>query len=1246
MKPPAAVVAAALVVAAGCGQEGGAGSEHDTLAVTAAVLAAAPRAAPVSGLLAPDDGSFLTDGDQVTSSGWRAASTHRFDVLGARLPSSADGVLEVGVSRVARLRLRLTLEGAAAVPAEPSRGRVVYAGALPSSDVVVVGSQSVLEELVLLRDRASPSELVWAVELPSGITGIAGDGQGGLFWLDATGDPALHSPRPVVFDATGAAIPADMRFTKGRLTVGFDPSRVVFPAVLDPAIESSFWVQAMPATSPPARSQAAMTYDTKRGVAVLFGGQGSGGLGGNLGDTWEWDGTAWTQKCTAAPCSATVPSGRPGAAMAFDSMRGVTLLFGGGAAGQEQNDTWSYDGQAWQPTCTQTMGCASSPPVRTQATLAFDASTGKSVLFGGSVACTPPLGDTWTWDGTMWHSESPAMSPPGRWGAGMVYDATRAVTVLFGGSGQSFPPYLADTWTWKSATSTWTQVCAQAPCTAPSARTELGTAFDAIPGKTLMFGGNAGGPQLADTWEWDGTAWSSVGASSVPPARDQTVITYDANHARVVMFGGNSGGTPLADTWEYHSHGAACTSDKQCDTGHCVDGVCCESVCGTCQRCDQVTPLQPGPPPPGPIAEPGVCSAVTGAQDPDSCAGNSTCDSAGKCKGGPGTICSSPTDCASGSCIQGCCDGVSPCVPADAGVPPGEGGSPGDDGGGDAGASSGKPGGGCSCRVAGTTSESPAGAWAAALVLSMAAAARASRRRRWRRAGVAVATTGAVGVVSASCSLVTPFDELSSSWPPDATSVESGGEPGPEPDTSMSDTVAESAAGDGGTPTPPSNPAKWSVRFGDSADQRVYAVAAAPGGNLIIAGAFAGAIDFGGGVAIASTGGYDAFVAMLDPQGHGLWARGFGDAASAPMGDQLAYGVAVDGMGDVFVCGAFTNSLAVSTTTLTSGGGRDGFVARLDSTGKPSWVVAASGPGDQAAFGVSADTRGDSVVEGAFQDTLTLANTTVTSHGGFDAFTALLGPGGGVSWITQAGGTADDLGTAVGLADGGAAYATGYFSGQAFVNANPEAGALTSTGGYDVAAYGFAPNNGGPVYAGRFGDPANQYGYALAIDALGNGHVALAGPFQGTLSFGGTMLQSAGLEDVFVAKLDLSGASQWAARFGDSQEQIAYGVAIDPGGDVVVTGSMRGSATLGATTIQSAGGDDAVLAKLDPDGKPLWIERFGDSSDQVGTAVTTLLVNGAYGVVLVGNFAGKIDLGAGALQSQGDDDFFVAEFGP
>lgn len=56
----------------------------------------------------------------------------------------------------------------------------------------------------------------------------------------------------------------------------------------------------------------------------------------------------------------------------------------------------------------------------------------------------------------------------------------------------------------------------------------------------------------------------------------------------------------------------------------------------------------------------------------------------------------------------------------------------------------------------------------------------------------------------------------------------------------------------------------WSERFGDGSDQMAYAIAADNGGNALVAGYFAGAVDFGGG-ALTSAGGYDVFLAKFGP---------------------------------------------------------------------------------------------------------------------------------------------------------------------------------------------------------------------------------------------------------------------------------------------------------------------------------------------------------------------------------------------
>ncbi len=73
--------------------------------------------------------------------------------------------------------------------------------------------------------------------------------------------------------------------------------------------------QQFPQTSPPARSDYGMTYDSVHSQVVIFGGQGS--TNGVLGDTWTWDGANWTQEFPK-----NTPPARFGGALAYDSGHG------------------------------------------------------------------------------------------------------------------------------------------------------------------------------------------------------------------------------------------------------------------------------------------------------------------------------------------------------------------------------------------------------------------------------------------------------------------------------------------------------------------------------------------------------------------------------------------------------------------------------------------------------------------------------------------------------------------------------------------------------------------------------------------------------------------------------------------------------------------------------------------------------------------------------------------------------------
>ena len=136
-----------------------------------------------------------------------------------------------------------------------------------------------------------------------------------------------------------------------------------------PLTAQVFWTRKAPDASPGPRIAHAMAYDSRRGVTVLFGGSTSGFS--LLGDTWEWDGTTWTQRMVLGP------GPRFRHAMAYDSRRGVTVLFGGVGRLFYLNDTWEWDGTTW----TQRTPALSPSP--RYAPMAYDTARGVTVLFGG-----------------------------------------------------------------------------------------------------------------------------------------------------------------------------------------------------------------------------------------------------------------------------------------------------------------------------------------------------------------------------------------------------------------------------------------------------------------------------------------------------------------------------------------------------------------------------------------------------------------------------------------------------------------------------------------------------------------------------------------------------------------------------------------------------------------------------------------------------------------------------------------------
>ena len=308
------------------------------------------------------------------------------------------------------------------------------------------------------------------------------------------------------------------------------------------ASPATTWNKAIPATSPPARFDASMAYDSGTGQLVLFGGIGA--FASVLHDTWVWNGTTWTNVTPSSPSSS--PPARSRASMAYDTSTGQLVLFGGlSNTGHALADTWTWDGTAWSNATPSSP--SSSPPIRYQASMAYDGASGQLVLFGGQ-GSAGLLNDTWTWSGTTWTNVTPtdpSSSPSPLEEASLSYDSGTDQLVLFGGFSSG---YTNATWTWSGTT--WTNVTPSDPLSSPPARGLASMDYDGVIDQLVLFGGFGSG-SYADTWTWDGTTWTQISPALSPSARYGAPMAFDPGSAQLLLFGGDQSGVALADTWTY-----------------------------------------------------------------------------------------------------------------------------------------------------------------------------------------------------------------------------------------------------------------------------------------------------------------------------------------------------------------------------------------------------------------------------------------------------------------------------------------------------------------------------------------------------------------------------------------------------------------------------------------------------------------------------------------------------------------------
>lgn len=417
---------------------------------------------------------------------------------------------------------------------------------------------------------------------------------------------------------------------------------------------------------------------------------------------------------------------------------------------------------------------------------------------------------------------------------------------------------------------------------------------------------------------------------------------------------------------------------------------------------------------------------------------------------------------------------------------------------------------------------------------------------------------------------------------------------------------------------------------GQGAATSVSGVALDAMGNATIVGILNGSTNFGGGM-LTSVGGDNVFVARYDSGGNPLSAIVSGSA-----GKQSATAVAVDVGGNSVVAGDFEGQLQLGCSLVTAVGGSDVFVAKSSPFGVCSWTAKFGDGLDQHAKAVATDAMGNIVVAGDFEGSINFGSAAnkLTSLGG-DIFLAKLDPSGTHLWSRRFGDAEEQRVTALATNGAGTVAIAGMFLGS--LKLGPTALLDVGSGAFDIFLAEF-DGAGNHLWSTSFAVSAPFADVnGLAIDSTGS--VYATGDFVEAIDFGGTNFASDGVQ-MFIAKLDGTGKHVWSKAFGAGQDARGTSIALDPAGNLIVTGVFTGTVDFGGGPVVSAGMSEGVVLKLDANGNYLWDKHYGSGVDQLrqrGVAYDSS------SVLLVGAFGGSsLDFGGGAFVSVGSEDTFLA----
>ncbi len=388
------------------------------------------------------------------------------------------------------------------------------------------------------------------------------------------------------------------------------------------------------------------------------------------------------------------------------------------------------------------------------------------------------------------------------------------------------------------------------------------------------------------------------------------------------------------------------------------------------------------------------------------------------------------------------------------------------------------------------------------------------------------------------------------------------------------------------------------------------------------------------------------------------------------------YSIAVDNYGSIYTTGLFRGTAdfdpGADTFNLTSNGGNDIFVSKLDPMGGFVWARSFGSTKFEYAYAIDVDDEGSVYITGQFSDSVDFDPgpdvSYLYSNGSNDIYILKLDSAGDFVWAKSiGGGGVVDQGYALTVDADHNLYVTGSFVGTVDFDPGPDVFNLNPL---NMAGNAFVLKLdavGDFVWAKDMGQVANAYsscfGYSIATDSMSN--VYVTGGFKDTIDFDPGIdeykLVGKGSQDIFIVKLDSIGDFVWAKSMGSvhpTRADVGLSIAMDPEQNVYVTGTFNETVDFDPgtdvfnLTADNAQDSDIFILKLNNDGEFVWAKSISGNTNSPfeNNFSFSIKLDKAGNSYVSGYFWGIADFDPGtslvSLTSTGASDIFILKLNP